>query len=394
MHKFRIIIFLLPFFLLTGCWNYSELNDLSIVTGISIDKDGDNFVVNYMISNANKNDAKSGSNNASTVLYEGIGETLSTATTNINQKLPKDPYLSHLEVIVMSEEVAKEDVLDILDFLLRNPESRKEIFVLVSKDVAAKDTLSIVTPLETFPSQNLKGNITSSVTHTTTTMTVKYSKFLNDIVEQGIEPALGVIEVEGDIKEGQSQESNEQSRQDAVIKLTTTAIFKKDKLVHFSNEEESIAINLLNENIKSTYIKTEYGDGNIIIHLTDTSVKREFKMDGERPRFTLTVEANGSLLEVNSKIDIEESKTIQEIKKKAEEDFAKLLQTGIDVAQEYQTDIFGLGNTVYKKNLKYWKTVKEKWNDEVFPKIEIEIKAKINLESKGSLEQSIREVMQ
>ena len=29
-------------FLLTGCWNYRELNQLAITTGIAVDKENDN----------------------------------------------------------------------------------------------------------------------------------------------------------------------------------------------------------------------------------------------------------------------------------------------------------------------------------------------------------------
>ena len=41
MTKIKFIILLLPIFLLTGCWNYNELNNLALITGISIDKEND-----------------------------------------------------------------------------------------------------------------------------------------------------------------------------------------------------------------------------------------------------------------------------------------------------------------------------------------------------------------
>ena len=108
MNKIKFLILILPIFLLTGCWNYNELNSLALITGISIDKENNEFVMNYMISNAKKSDSSSNGNEASTVLYEGKGDTLAKAAENINQKLPKIPYLSHAEVIIISEDVAKE----------------------------------------------------------------------------------------------------------------------------------------------------------------------------------------------------------------------------------------------------------------------------------------------
>ena len=41
MRKFILIVILS--FCLTGCGNYRELNDMAIVTGVSIDKIGDKY---------------------------------------------------------------------------------------------------------------------------------------------------------------------------------------------------------------------------------------------------------------------------------------------------------------------------------------------------------------
>ena len=46
----KIVISLL-FLLLTGCWNYKELNNYSIVTGIAIDKLQEEYEVSVLIAN-------------------------------------------------------------------------------------------------------------------------------------------------------------------------------------------------------------------------------------------------------------------------------------------------------------------------------------------------------
>ena len=81
---------------------------------------------------------------------------------------------------------------------------------------------------------------------------------------------------------------------------------------------------------------------------------------------------------------------IEEIKKSVDEELKNFLYKGITVAKEYKTDIFGFGNMLYKTNPKYWNNVKDKWNDELLPKLNVEIKADINLENKGSLQQTIK----
>ena len=47
--------FLLPlFFILTGCYNYRELNDLAIVSGISISKEADIYKITAEVVNPKK----------------------------------------------------------------------------------------------------------------------------------------------------------------------------------------------------------------------------------------------------------------------------------------------------------------------------------------------------
>ena len=390
MKKVRFIICFSFIFLITGCWNYNELNNLAIITGVSIDKKNDEYIMTYMIANSSQGDSKSNSNQTSTVLYEGKGDTLTKASENINQKLPKTPYLGHNEVVIISEEVAKTDMADTMDFFLRNPESRKEIYVLISKNVDAKDTLSILTPLESFPSNNIKSNIEASENEVASTYTIKYSEFLAQLIEEGINPVLGVIEVEGNIKEGQNQESNDKSKQDAIIKLVNSAIFKKDKLVYIANEEESSSINTLNNNFSNIYIETKCDDKKIVTNITSIKVKTDIKVDDKKAKVLISASGIGSLIEVNCQKDLENTKVIEKIKKEVNKEMKNFLYNGINVSQKYQTDIFGFGNMLYKKNPKYWNSVKNKWEEEILPNLDIEIKTDIQLENKGSLQQTIK----
>lgn len=390
MKKVKFIICISFILLLSGCWNYNELNNLAIITGVAIDKDENGYIMTYMISNSSQADSKSNSNQASTVLYEGKGKTLTSASENINQKLPKTPYIGHTEVIVISEEIAQTNMINVMDFFLRNPESRKEIYVLVSKDVPAKDTLSILTPLESFPSQNIKSNIEAAENEIASTYTIKYSEFLVRLIEQGIEPTLGVIEVEGNIKEGQSQESNDKSKQDAVIKLESTAIFKNDELVYITNKKESSAINTLNKCFNNIYIETKCEDEKIVTNITSIEVKSDVKTENNKINIVINVEGTGSLIEVNCKKNLEDTKVIEEIKKDVDEELKNFLYQGINVAKKYKTDIFGFGNMLYKKNPKYWHNIKDNWNEKILPNINIKVKTNIDLANKGSLQQTIK----
>ena len=54
-----------------------------------------------------------------------------------------------------AKEIAKKGVLEFADIMLRSAESRKKFYFLQAKNAKAKDVLSLVIPLESFPAQGI-----------------------------------------------------------------------------------------------------------------------------------------------------------------------------------------------------------------------------------------------
>ena len=146
-------------FLITGCWNYQELNEYAIVTGMAIDFKDDKYEVSFLIANGNKS---AEGEQTKTSLLSGEGITIYNAIKDISLASPKELYISHLSVVIVSEEVAREGITNILDYLLREPQSHQNFYLLVSKDTKASDILSILSPLSDYPSQNIASNISNT----------------------------------------------------------------------------------------------------------------------------------------------------------------------------------------------------------------------------------------
>ena len=142
------LLFLIPIiFLLTGCWNYQELNSLAISTAMAIDKDDDGYEVSILIANSKKSQVSSKEGESHTIVYSAKGKTLSDALKNIDLENPRQTYIGHLSVIVISEDVAKDGLMNTLDLLLRDSESTKRFYVAIAKDYKAKEIIKIISPL-------------------------------------------------------------------------------------------------------------------------------------------------------------------------------------------------------------------------------------------------------
>ena len=76
-----LVLTLIP--LMTGCYNYQELNNLSIVTGTSIEKENDKYKITIQVVNPKKNDDARSSSQPTFITYSQVGDTLQEAYRNI-----------------------------------------------------------------------------------------------------------------------------------------------------------------------------------------------------------------------------------------------------------------------------------------------------------------------
>ena len=107
---FNSIVFIIIIFTLSGCFNYKEINDYAIVSGISIDENKEKSVNKYKVGIQIMNAKKDEESDSSLItFYEASGKTIYDALEKIMLDSPKELYLGHNEVVVISEELLKND---------------------------------------------------------------------------------------------------------------------------------------------------------------------------------------------------------------------------------------------------------------------------------------------
>lgn len=391
--KINILLILCLCFFTSGCWNYNELNDFAIVTGIGIDKHDEGYKVSLLISNAQTTQGSSKEGEAQTSVFTGIGKTINEALGHISVKSPKILYLSHLGVAIVDEEIAKEDINNILDALMRNPESAKKYYLIIARDDKSEDILKTLSPLEAFPSQNIFLTIQNTANNQGITREVILSDFIIDILKPGINNIIPSISLQGKADKNDNQDDLKNSEPNSMIKIETLGLFKDYKLVTWTTKKESQGINIINNAIERMFLTSYFENDKYNVTLLD-KVKTKFDVkieENSNISVNINTKAEGALIETNRTIDLNDPKEIEKINEKAEEILADIIYDGIKVSQQYKTDVFGFGNMVYKKNPTYWKKIKDKWDDEYFPNLKIKVKTSVNIKTKGALETTIKE---
>ncbi len=384
------LILIIPIILLfSGCTNYKELNNIAIVTGIAIDVEDDKYEVSILISNSQKPDESSKEGDAGTILYSGKGKNISMALKKIDNIIPKQIYLGHLAVVVVSEDVSKKGLDKVSDYLFRSPETTKQFYIIMTREnEKAKDVLKILSPLESFPSQNIKNNIDNANNSSAISDNLNYSRFVEIYLKKGAEPYLPTIKIYGNEKKGSSSKALESVDLKAYVSLKGLALFKGSKFVDFASDDESRGINVVNGNTTKMIIETKCGDGYIITAISNLKTKKKIKFENNEPVVYLDVSAKGDIQEITCDVNLNKQGNIEKIGKKTENKLKSLLNQGIQKAKDNNTDVFGFGNLVYKKNPKYFNSIND-WNEK-FSNIKIKSKITVYMKSKGSIKQSLK----
>ena len=209
---FKIFIIIIFLFTLSGCYNYKEINNYAIVSGVSIDKNDDDvnkYKIGVQIMNAKKNEDD---NSSLITFYEASGKTIYDALEKIMLDSPKELYLGHNEVIVISEELLKEEnPLNYLDYFMRDPESEKDAVVMTSKEKKASNILKVITPLETIPSRNLKATLSVADNFSGILTVVTIDEFISDLSNPKTEAIIPSVKIEGKVKKGEMMDNIQNS---------------------------------------------------------------------------------------------------------------------------------------------------------------------------------------
>ena len=98
MNKKILIIFII--FLLTGCYDHKELNNIAILTATEVNKIDNEYIVTAQVVNPQSPD-KTTNVQAPFVIYEGKGKTLQEAYREIKLQSSRYLYPNHMEILIM-----------------------------------------------------------------------------------------------------------------------------------------------------------------------------------------------------------------------------------------------------------------------------------------------------
>ena len=381
MKRIKFLILLLP--LLSGCYNYRELNELGITTAVSIDYKDNNFYVIAEVINPIKQQDASSSNNSPFVNYNSSSSSLQDAFRKVVLESPRQLYAAQLEIIVLSEEVVNNHLEEVLEYFARDPESRTEIKIIVAK---TEDSTKAIT-LQTLLTSLSSSNIINSLDLQSKVLGMSYPVTLNELLNMYIDPYLEVVlpsmTLYGNYEIGDEKENITTSSPKAIVKIDGSTITKDNKILGYLDLEESKILNLINGKLKETIIKMNYYDGYIIFEPNRIKVSKE--LDIKNNIIKINISGYSKTKEIQSNIDLKDPKEVEKLNKALNMELEKkITDTFNSIREKYGTDVFGFQELYYRTNYKYFKENCTNWYENIYPKIKLEVKANVRLYEKGN----------
>ncbi|MDF2681248.1 MAG: gerKC [Brevibacillus sp.] len=383
-----LLVMVFLFLLVTGCWSRRELNDLAIVMGTGIDIVDGEYVVSAQIVNPGEVASKEGGGDSksavatysvrSTTLFEGIRR-LTTLT-------PRRLYFSHIQVLVLGEQVARHGVKEVLDLLFRDNEVRPDFYVILAKEASALQILSMYEPLEKIPANKLYKSLETAEREWGSIVAIQLDEFIADLLQEGVEPVLAGIGINEDVQMGTASKGHVKNNMPPLLKYQKIGVFKEDKLRGWFSEDESIGFSYITDRVDSTVEEFACGgkDKIVIEIIRNKSTIRTVAVNG-KPQVEVSTVTEGNVGEVECSIDLSNPKTMYKLERDVEKHISDHIQNAVRKAQkEFRSDVFGFGKSLYQSNPKMWEKVKDDWN-EIFPDLKVKTKVDVKLRRTGKV---------
>jgi Ger(x)C family germination protein len=375
-------IFVLIFsILLCGCLDRSELKEITVVMGVGVDKiSGEEpFLVTVEFANPKASGSSSDtiSKSENSILQVSKGKSFFDAIENFSKINSVIMDFSHAKIVVLSKELCKSGISEIMDYLNRDRQFRSTNWVLVANN-SAKEILESKIANENITSTGIV-NMMTKLKKNASIIPVNINDYIIESESESKSSFAPVIEVE-----------NSKDNPIGKIKIEKTAIFKNNRLIGLLTNEESKSLLWLSDTSKGHMVIIPFKSGEQNENVTIDVFKKSNKIipylteDGVHIEIDCTGYAE--LKEIQN-ININ-PEMIEKITYNTETMLKAQLIELINKAQkDFNTDFIGFSKKIYNNNPKAWLSMKKDWY-EIFPYIKYDINFKINVTNIGIIKDS------
>lgn len=403
--------------LLTGCWNYRELENNYIVSGMAIDegKQGHRYHVTFEVLDV----ADTGQNaQMKGKLLESEGDTIADAVDNVTKLADKELFYSNCKVIIFSRQIAKDGMTPVLEWINRDPRPRITAQAFVSLENTAGELFL----------QGGKGGQTGQQSSGAGSQTGQQGGGSGSQASQqsgGQEQGGGSGSQQGGGQEqggvismqiASSMESTstggesrlmhiydvdnvllgegedlalpclkKSGKKSVPVQVNGTAVFRGDRCVGFLDDELTQDYLFAMNNVENSVmvVGERPSDNNISLLIRKCSVSVDPEVNGGKILMRLKIKLQCSFEEENSQRNYLLDLGVKQIENFADNDLREHIGKVVRQMQtQFGCDIFGFGRRIYQEKPKEWSKLKASW-PEKFRSVSVDVEPEVTIINTG-----------
>lgn len=355
---------------LSGCWDYTDLEERKLEVGEAIDfagmQDDGNVKITLTSQNVVPKAIASRKEGGQQKSYENLSTTNESVYKAWHKLFVREveiPIETHLKVVVISDELAhRVNLHQLLMSYFRDTQIRYSTLLFIAQGSAQK----ILEAGEEVPAFDLAAFIRNRV---------RTSEILP---ERSLQKVSAFMAAESSfLLQLVALEDNQ-------LRFVGTGVIKgkSNKLIGTLSQVQTSAVNWLTGTIDVDTVRVKDHKTQQPIVLKTKSIKSNIQphVQGEKINFTVNIQAEGELKEDwLLPGDAFNNELLQRAEKATEEELTRRIYQTLDKLQhEYRADVIGFGKRLRIEYPEVWKKVKENW-DEEFSKSKIYVTVKMDV---------------
>jgi spore germination protein KC len=335
--------------LLGGCTPSYDLNELSIVEGIGVDKlpDGSYLITFQVFKPSTGGGGGNQTTTNETEVMQSTGKSLFDASRNVTKQMGKKLYYSNVQALIIGKDVCLSDFPKLMDFFERNHEIVPSERVFMAED-KAEDILT---------AKNADGYISAR----DISLISQNSQYTSMVVDQPLyniekrqaegttDFALPVLSV----KKGKSQSSSSGSSGGGndILTINSMAVFSNNKLAGTLDPSETRGMLWMRETVevKSGVIVVNTAEGgNASMEIIGSATKQTVASQGGEPCMNVDIGFTTRLAETQADVSSLNDDFFKELKTLQEKAVMDEAESALKLAlQQDRSDVFDFGEKIY-----------------------------------------------
>lgn len=370
----------------TGCWDATEVDQLSIVTmsGVDLGPNGKSVSGSLQIARPSELGTTGGGGSSTAtgspqayVVETADGPTASDTLNTLRHRLSRRVFMGHRRVIVIGEDYARKGVGGLIDEIIRNPNSRLRTYLVVAYHKQALDVLKTPYPLDRLPSDAIV-----ELEEQGSTVKIDAKEFIEHYGGNGDPVTLGIS-----IRPNPTQGATT----DSAFALDRIAVFRRDKMVGWLTNEQTRGFLWVDGSIKSVIatVQVPGHPGAISARSNIIRSRHQIVFRQGRPYLDIKLQTQFDVTQNNSNLNLEDPVNVLKLQSALRREVQSEMESTMNALQHrYRADAFDFGDAFNERYPGEWRQVRSHWRA-TYSSMPVIYNLKVRLRDSGLISSSL-----